>query len=302
MILKIGNIVNTERKFVPIRTSKFNSYLEQLVFLEKYEIEQFYYEGKKYRKFIDDSDIKFTKSMKMNNITKVEEITKEEYESKNIDNHFIRKFREKYQDGEFQIEVDRFFYPIKMIIVEVSSETQELDEYQVPATFIEVTGNALYDNAEIINKSIKLSNVILEGTDGVGKTATIIGLLKYGIVCTDRSEDVISKNMLFDVPMEKRCSIYNEYLERNDVKVVFLINSDKEELLRRVNSREKISEFDLETYEYNKLYEETFYNMQSKYNIEDKLLLVDCTGLSLEEQINKIKEVVLNENSINNRV
>lgn len=135
--------------------------------------------------------------------------------------------------------------------------------------------------------------IILEGTDAVGKTSTIEGLKKYGITCLDRSKDLISKYMVFDYSLEFRAKKYYEYLKRTDCKILFLINNDKEELLRRVYKREKISDFDLDTNKYNELYKETFEYMRKNNMLENKLFLVDVTNLSLEEQINKVKDVIL---------
>ena len=135
--------------------------------------------------------------------------------------------------------------------------------------------------------------IILEGTDGVGKTSTILGLKKYGITCADRSKDVISKYMLCNIDMKERAHKYYEYLKYNDVLVIFLINNDRDELMNRIYSREKISDFDSEAYEYNGLYLET-YNYMKKHNLlNDKLILVDVTNLTLDEQIEKVKKVIL---------
>ena len=42
----------------------------------------------------------------------------------------------------------------------------------------------------------KKYKIILEGTDGVGKTVTIAKLREEGIECQDRSKDIISKYMI----------------------------------------------------------------------------------------------------------
>lgn len=143
-------------------------------------------------------------------------------------------------------------------------------------------------NSEEVNDYV----AILEGTDAVGKSSTIIELEKIGIVCRDRSKDVISKNMLFSVDLETRVKVYHEYLKGIDKKVIFLVNNDKNELERRVNSRSKISSFDLEAYAYNQLYIDTYNYMKKRNLLENKLFLVDCTGLSLDEQVEKVKEMI----------
>ena len=137
--------------------------------------------------------------------------------------------------------------------------------------------------------------IIIEGTDAVGKTSTIKELKKENISCFDRSKDVISKYMVFDYSVEYRAKIYYEYLKNNDCLVIFLINNDEEELKRRVLSRKIISEFDLQASLYNELYKDTFYYMQKCNMLENKLFLVDVTHLTLEEQVAKVKEIILDK-------
>ena len=135
--------------------------------------------------------------------------------------------------------------------------------------------------------------IILEGTDGVGKTSTIKKLKEENIICEDRSKDIISKYMMFDVDLKYRVNKYYKYLKNNDVKVIFMINNDKEELMRRIYKRKKISDFDLKAYEYNNLYKETFNYMKDNNLLLNKLYMVDVTGLGEDEQTKKIKNIII---------
>ena len=131
--------------------------------------------------------------------------------------------------------------------------------------------------------------IIIEGTDAVGKTSTIEELKKENINCFDRSKDVISKYMVFDYSFEYRAKIYYELLN------ILKSRRNEDELKRRVLSRKIISEFDLQASLYNELYKETFYYMQKCYMLENKLFLVDVTHLTLEEQVAKVKEIILDK-------
>lgn len=154
---------------------------------------------------------------------------------------------------------------------------------------VNITDNTLYKDNNINNLVVK--NIIIEGTDGVGKTSTIKGLIEEGIVCFDRDLE-ICKYMLFDVDLETRCQAYKKYLESTPYTIIFLINNSKDELTSRINTRSKISDFDKLAFEYNTLYKETFYAMQ-KYESSKKLKMIDCTNLTLKEQINKVKEQIM---------
>ena len=295
--LRLGLVNNIEKKFIPTKKEFFEKYLDSLEKIEEYEIIQTYKENIKYRCYMDDGILKYTRNIKMERVTDVEEISKEVFDKilKENNNKCIRKIRKYYIDGDFEIDVDYFIEPINMIMVEVETKNNSLDNYKAPVGFIDVTENPIYENKAIFNGSIVSNNTILEGTDGVGKTTTIIELLKEGIICQDRCMDMISKNMLFDIPIDERVNKYQNYLKNIDKNIVILVNNDKEELEKRIKQREILSEFDLLAYEYNKLYKETYNYMKNHNMLENKMFMVDCTGLSIKEQINTIKQIILDK-------
>lgn len=137
-------------------------------------------------------------------------------------------------------------------------------------------------------------NVIIEGTDGIGKTETIkILTATTSHTYQDRNRDVISANMLFDITMEDRINAYCEFIANNDVFIVFLVNNDGDELMRRIKSRGKdISEFDLDAPKYNDLYRETFNQMASRGLLHGKMAMVDVTGMTLDEQVFAVKHLI----------
>ena len=103
----------------------------------------------------------------------------------------------------------------------------------------------------------------------------------------------ISINMVFDVSLEERAKKYQEYLKKMNKKIIFLVTKDKEELERRINSRERLSEFDNFAYEYNKLYLETFEYMKKNNMLEGKLFMIDCTNLSIDEVTKRAEDIIL---------
>jgi len=133
--------------------------------------------------------------------------------------------------------------------------------------------------------------IILEGTDAVGKTSVINNLPDYKLL--DRDKKICS---LFDfnVSLVDRVSKLKGYLESNENYVIFLVNNDKDELERRIQLREVVDEYDKYAYLYNLLYLETYLYMKQNNLLGDKLFMIDCTGLSLEEETIKVKEIVDN--------
>ena len=290
MIMKYGNILNTERKFISTNITYLNKYLESINKIEDVVIIQLFYKGYKYRKYITSDGCEYTKNIKNGDITLVTKISDKEFNQVlKLTPKIIKKRRRIYLDNEYQIDVDDFQEPNVFTMIEVSNGN--LNNYKEPKGLIEVTNIKGYQNKEIYKGFIKKTGIVIEGTDAVGKTETIKKLLSNGIICKDR-EAIISENMVFDIPMQLRVQKYNEFLKETTDLIIFLINNDKKELLRRVHLRKEISSFDLKTYEYNQLYKETYEYMKEHHMLQNKLFLIDCTGLNIEKQLEKVKEVI----------
>ncbi|MBQ6323896.1 MAG: hypothetical protein IJI22_03585 [Bacilli bacterium] len=133
--------------------------------------------------------------------------------------------------------------------------------------------------------------IILEGTDAVGKTSVINNLSDYELLDRDKN---ICKLFDFNVSLVDRANKLKKYLDTNKNYVIFLINNDRAELERRIQLRETVDEYDKYAYLYNLLYLETYLYMKQKNFLGDKLFMVDCTGLSLEEETMKVKEIIDN--------
>ena len=293
--LRLGKINNEERKFIPTKKEFFDEYINSLKKIEEYELIQTFKDGYKYRCYNDNGCLKYTRNKKNGKITDVIEIDEDTFNDVLRENNkCIRKIRKYYHDGNFEIDVDYFSMPINFVMVEVAAIGDEaLDHYKAPKGFVEVTGNELFENKNIFNGSIISNIAILEGTDGVGKSTTIEELLKEGIICQDRCMDVFSVNMVFDISMEKRVKKYQDYFKKTKQIIIILVNNDKEELERRIRLRTHLSEFDEYAYEYNQLYLDTFNYMKDHNLLMNKLFLVDTTNLSIKEQVNKVKEIIL---------
>lgn len=131
--------------------------------------------------------------------------------------------------------------------------------------------------------------IVLEGTDAVGKTSVINNLKDYQLFDRDKK---ICKLFDFNISLLDRVTKLKEYLNNSKDYIIFLINNDKEELERRVNLRKTTDEYDKYAYLYNLLYLETYLYLEQNDLLSGKLFMVDCTGLSIEEQTNKVKKVL----------
>ena len=133
--------------------------------------------------------------------------------------------------------------------------------------------------------------IILEGTDAVGKTSVINNLSDYELYDRDKS---ICSLFDFNISLVERVNKLNEYFDKYDNYVILLINNDKNELERRIKSRKIVDEYDEFAYLYNLLYLETYLYIKQKKLLDNKLFMVDCTGLSLGEETVEVKKIVDN--------
>lgn len=130
--------------------------------------------------------------------------------------------------------------------------------------------------------------IVLEGTDAVGKTSVINNLKEYELV--DRDNNICSL-IDFNISLVERCNRICDYVNKNDKKVIILVNNDKNELERRVSSRKIRDQYDKYSYLYNLVYLETYYYIYQN-ELSNNIYLVDCTGLNIEEQTLKVKELI----------
>ena len=157
---------------------------------------------------------------------------------------------------------------------------------------VDVSNNSLYLDENINN--IIFTITYIEGSDGVGKSSTINKLIKEGIVCLDRSEN-ISKYMIFNISMNQRIEEYRKYLQKiSPYRVIFLINNSEQELKKRINKRKTLSKFDKLAYEYNQLYLNTYVEL-CKLNLNNPIKIIDCTNFDLSRQVLEVKNHVLKE-------
>ena len=131
--------------------------------------------------------------------------------------------------------------------------------------------------------------IVVEGTDGVGKTSTINALRQYKLLDRDKN---ISRLISVDIALSSRAQEIYDYLKNKDEVVIFMVNNNKKELEKRIYSRDRIDKYDELTYLYNLLYLETYEYMEKNKMSNDKLLLADVTNLNFEEQVALLNDII----------
>lgn len=161
--------------------------------------------------------------------------------------------------------------------------------------------------------------VVIEGTDGVGKSTVIKALEQYfgnhtiterkqtdenpvklEFEFLDRETTTISASMLFTVRMKDRVERIKKYMDANpDTFILFLVNEDAEELMRRIKTRDKpISDFDNDAPAYNLMYTATYREMERQKYVNHQIGLLDVTGDGIKEEtdsaIRAVKDMLTN--------
>lgn len=155
--------------------------------------------------------------------------------------------------------------------------------------FIDITQNDLYSLKNILNGSLKNTNIVIEGADGVGKSTLVTELANNGYITQDRAVEEVTKKMKEEVSREYRVQSVKEYLQMNrDRKLIFLYLSNQEVLKKRIESRENISEYDKKALIFQKLYLDTYNELENF----DNIYIVDCLGKTPKDLSKEIVKLI----------
>ncbi len=155
--------------------------------------------------------------------------------------------------------------------------------------FIDVTQNPLYDEESILAGHVKKVNLVIEGSDGVGKSTLVSDLANQGILCQDRAVREITQKMRMEISEDERLASVQNYLRQNkNRKVVFLYLSNEALLMQRVYARGVVSSYDKQTVNFQRLYVETYQKLRENEN----LFLVDGFLKSRERMVEEIIKIL----------
>ena len=155
--------------------------------------------------------------------------------------------------------------------------------------FIDVTSNEKYQLKNILSGSLKKTNLVIEGADGVGKSTLIRNLANKGYLAQDRAVKEVTQKIREEISSEERINEIKKYLQADlNRKLVFLYLSDESVLTNRINSRELITEFDKKALIFQRLYVDTYNHLSNFRN----LYIIDCSGKAPEELIKEIEKLI----------
>ena len=155
--------------------------------------------------------------------------------------------------------------------------------------FINVTQNKLYELENVLKGSLKQTNIVIEGADGLGKSTLVAELAYKGYITQDRAVNEVTRKMREEIPKEDRIQGVKEYLEMDkNRKLVFLYLFDENVLKQRIESRKNISEYDKKALIFQRLYLDTYNGLKSFSNI----YIIDCLGKTPAELVKEIENLI----------
>jgi len=155
--------------------------------------------------------------------------------------------------------------------------------------FIDVTQNSLYELKSILDGSLKQTNMVIEGADGVGKSTLVTELAYKGYITQDRAVKEVTRKMREEIPKKHRIEDVKKYLEEDiNRKLIFLYLSDENVLKQRIESRENISEYDKKALIFQRLYLDTYNELKDFSNI----YIIDCLGKTPTELVKEIERLI----------
>ena len=155
--------------------------------------------------------------------------------------------------------------------------------------FINVTQNKLYLLENVLKGSLKQTNIVIEGADGVGKSTLVAELAYKGYITQDRAVNEVTRKMREEIPKEDRIQGVKEYLEMDkNRQLVFLYLFDENVLKQRIESRKNISEYDKKALIFQRLYLDTYNGLKSFSNI----YIIDCLGKTPAELVKEIENLI----------
>ncbi len=297
----LGSVLKYEHKYICVKEHLLDDYIkENTTYLHSYKIEQKFYLGIKYRKYITSEGIIYVKHnihsiTKSNKSIDITEISLDEYNSI-PSTYIIEKTRYSYRinNTDLILDIDRFNGGISLIEV-WGLDGNQASKFKTFKGLVEVTGNKYYSNEYIASHQDNILSrglYIIEGTDLIGKTTVVNQLIHNGYVCYDRDQYNFSNYILLDKGVDYGIKhIISNYKDKKNYKIYVLYTNNEAILSERIQSRKKLeglSEFDSYCIDYNRLYISILKELVTKTEI-------NIEGISIDNKdSNEIVRAIIN--------
>lgn len=196
-----------------------------------------------------------------------------------------------YMDGDILVEVD-MFPQNELILLTAKSNENDLEEFvprqqrnSLKKGLVDVTKSPIYQSPESIIENTKPLKVVIEGPKGVGKSTIIRFLVRKGVNCRDRDQEIFSNDFIVGLDVDTRASYWKERINRNPKEYFLLLTCSKEGLTERLSRRqEEGSGYSHDHEVYRNAYEETYNYLRKEHELNQKLYKINNSKLSIGAQ------------------
>ncbi|MBS7020305.1 MAG: hypothetical protein KH135_00300 [Firmicutes bacterium] len=200
--------------------------------------------------------------------------------------------RNYFMDGDILIELDIYQNESELILLTAKSNENNLEEFvpkqqrgSLKKGLVEVTNCPRYQSPETIFENIKPFKVVVEGPKGSGKSTVIRFLVKKGVNCRDRDQEVFSNDKIIGFNLDTRADFWKERIHRNPNEYFLLLTCSKEVLEERLSRRTiEGSGYTYEHEVYQNAYEETYDYLKREHELHHKLYKMNNSNLPIRVQ------------------
>lgn len=190
----------------------------------------------------------------------------------------------------FKITFYEGFYTIEFVNLATLIYLSTDSKIKPHPDFIDITDNEKFTLSNIATGKIYNANLVIEGSDGVGKSTLVANLAQRGILCQDRAVNEITKKMKPEIGTLERVLSVEQFLTQDlQRKLVFIYMSDEKELEARIQKRGMVSKYDKQALRFQQLYLDTYRRFENYPNI----YLIDCLNKSRDDMVNEILYILV---------
>ena len=185
-----------------------------------------------------------------------------------------------FLDDDKNIMVDYYKLPHHLILVTVTSETNDLSTFIPKQTrntnkkgLIEVTNHEYYQSSESILENIPPFRIVVEGAKGTGKSSIVRYFTKKGVVAQDRDPDVFSNEKLLTLTKEQKAKMVYQRIHQNEDEYFLLVMRTQKHMNETLSRR--TDETNIESHDsYRKAYQEAYILLNQANLLDNKLSIL----------------------------
>ena len=204
-----------------------------------------------------------------------------------------------FLDDDKNVTVDYYKLPHHLILVTVTSQTDDLTQFVPEQTrntnkkgLIDVTHHEYYQSHESIIENIQPFRMVVEGAKGTGKSSIVRYFISKGIVAQDRDPEVFSNPKLLKLSKENRTKKVYQRIHKNEDEYFLLVMRTQKHMNEALSRRS--DETNIESHDsYRKAYQEA-YILLNQANLLDNKLSILHNDFKWKKQRNQYLKRILN--------